>query len=196
MRWRDAGQVGIPGGYRGGYWEGAIPGTHPPGTLDWYCQGPTHARTPYYRVPRALRGPPGPSAHPGSRTRRYARLEPIKARFRYIYLKVSQYPECHQNMLMRPAIVPVPKTGRKVTTLNSEISIICSLLSQGINGPVLGLRHVLSSKRQSVTKCAHPYMRGWPVTSCRTDQYPRATTLWSRSSLILQLDLVRTSVGL
>ena len=105
----------VPGGY--------YPSTTLPGTLYWYCQGPTTAPSPHYRVPGHSRLPPGALRTPSSRTRRYALLEPIKARFRYIYLKVSQNLECHRKSFMRPAILPISKTGLEITTLNFQISV-------------------------------------------------------------------------
>ena len=63
-----------------------------------------------------------------------------------------------------------------------------SLLSQGINGPKRGLRHDLSSKRQSVTRCT-------PVRSLGDGyqlphgQYPEHATLWRTLLIDLQLDL-------
>ena len=102
---------GVPGVgvYRVGTREGYYPPSIPPWTHDWYCQGPTTASSRHYRVPRALQAAARPSAHPGSRTRRYGPLRLIRARFRVIYPKVSRNPECHRNSLMRPVMLPVSK---------------------------------------------------------------------------------------
>ena len=35
-------------------------------------------------------------------------------------LKLVYIPECHQNMSMRPVILPISKTGSEITTLNSQ----------------------------------------------------------------------------
>ena len=87
---------GIPGGVPGGCYTGyhttlPVPGiAHPP--VHWYCQGPTSGITGSWDVRRPLQGPPGPSAHPAPRAASGPASGPIRARFRYIYLKVSLEP--------------------------------------------------------------------------------------------------------
>ena len=48
-------------------------------------------------------------------------------------------------------------------TLNSQISVFRSLLSIGINGPILGSARYLWSKRQSVTGVHHPVLAAIPA---------------------------------
>ena len=70
------------------------------------------------------------------------------------YRNLVKTAECHHFSCIRPAIVPISKTGFKVSSWNSEISNIRSLLSQGINGPYLTGNEGLWSKRRSVARCA------------------------------------------
>ena len=69
-------------------------------------QRPLYVRTP------PLRGPVG-QRPPWMLLEQIPAPEPIRARFHLIFSKVSQNQECHLNILKRPVIVPVYKTGRK-----------------------------------------------------------------------------------
>ena len=118
----------VPGGYREGYTGYCtqpatlvLPGPNHwlPGPDHW-LPGPVSGTRASIRDQGQIQGP-GPDS--GSQS-----------------LKLVNKPECHRNIVMRPAILPISKRGRKVTTLNSKISIFASLLSLGINGPVLDLR--------------------------------------------------------
>ena len=110
-----------------GYWVGTgwvlyrVLPTHPvPGIArTLVLPGPNQCQLARLRVRQALQAPAGPSAHLAPHGLRYPHLGPIRARFRRIYLKVSQFLECHHKMLIRPGILPVSKTGPKTTTLNS-----------------------------------------------------------------------------
>ena len=62
--------------------------THPSG-LHWYCQGPTDASRPRFCVRQALRALSWALRTPGSSHSAGYSLGPNRARFRYIYLKVS-----------------------------------------------------------------------------------------------------------
>ena len=110
-------------GYLGGWvlGEGYYPPTLPPRPQDWYCQGPTHSPHRCLRPPGHFRVPPGPLRTPRLPALRYALPEPIRARFRVIYLKVRSNPECRRNSVMRPAILPISRTGSNVTTLNFQV---------------------------------------------------------------------------
>ena len=141
-------------------WGGVVPsrvwrrGSTHPVVGDWYCQGPTVARIPVICVHQGT-----PARCTGFRTPwllalRYRPQDQYRRDSTINILKLVNIRECHHNCSMRPAILPVSKTGLKVTTLNSQISNISSLLSQGINGPVFDLEGDLSSKRQSVVRCA------------------------------------------
>ena len=70
----------------------------------------------------------------------------------------------------------ISKRVQKVTSWISRISILLSLLSQGINRAVLTTRRGLLSKRRSVDRCAHTCSG-----SRRGRQYPRCR----RSKLLL-----------
>ena len=72
---------------------------------------------------RALQALPGPSAHPGSSRGQMALLQPKGRDFIIYILKLVKTWECHHFSSMRPGMLPVSKTGLKVMTLNSWISI-------------------------------------------------------------------------
>ena len=110
---------------RVGVREGGIPGTvrvggcgrvlyrvptqYPPGYATLVLPGPNHWLARVTVSPWALQAPREPSAHPWLPHPQIALLGPIRARFRYIYLKVSHNPECHRYFVMRPGILPVSK---------------------------------------------------------------------------------------
>ena len=96
-----------------------LPPPHP-ATAHWYCQGPTTSIAPVHASSMALQAPAGPSAHHASSRGQIALLEPIRTRFSQIYPKVSRILECHRNIVMRPGILPISKTGSNATTLNSK----------------------------------------------------------------------------
>ena len=66
---------------------------------------------------------------------------PIRRELTSFLINLVKTPECHRNMSKRPAVVPISKTAPKVSSSKTEISILASLLSQGINRVVL-TRHV------------------------------------------------------
>ena len=121
---------------RGGYREGAIPGTaarwvpggcytgypawYYPAGLHWYCQGPTKPDTAVLRPPRALQAPAEPSAHPGLLALRYALLDQYGRDSIIFILKLVINPECRLKSHMRPIILPISKTGPNVMTLNFQ----------------------------------------------------------------------------
>ena len=158
------------GGYQGGYTGWVIPGTtqlpshaarggpqkHPakrapeaPKGLEWVGCGVranpgTAAGTAPGTTLRARSGTPGPLPVPGPSE---CCLLAIWARFDLILLKVSQ------NRVVSPIFVEkachspyIPKRGQEVASWKSEISRFSSLLSQGINGPILTLGPTLLSK--------------------------------------------------
>ena len=79
---------------QGGYWEGGIPGvlpTHPPGIpLIGIARAQLMAQERPVPHAQALQGPPGPSAHLDWTSSSIPASGPNRARFSYIYLKVSQ----------------------------------------------------------------------------------------------------------
>ena len=101
---------------------------------------------------------PGTSAHPpthpcGARSVLWPSLvegwapRAVGARFDLISQKVSQNGEVSPKVSEKASRSPyIPKRVPEVTSSISQISIIRSLLSQGINGPVLGLTLTLCSK--------------------------------------------------
>ena len=135
---------GVPGGRApgwilGGCYTGYYPSTLPVHAY-WHCQGPTIANYRRFCVHPATPGPGWALRTPGLLALRYGPVQAI-GRDSIIYiLKLVNSAECHLKCSMRPGILPVSKTRPKVMTLNSQISNIASLLSQGINGPVLGSR--------------------------------------------------------
>ena len=69
---------------------------------------------------QALQALLGPSAHLGSSHSAAAALLDIGRDSAVYILKLVNNPECHLKYVMRPAILPISKTGPKVTTLNSR----------------------------------------------------------------------------
>ena len=123
--WVGAGgylEGGIPGTGRVVYREGGIPDTTHPSSrpVHWYCQGPTTSPSPRFCVHQGTpRARLALSAHPGS-SHSTCPSWPIRARFHVNILKLVIKPECHRKTVMRPAIVPISKTGSNVTTLNFQ----------------------------------------------------------------------------
>ena len=70
-----------------------------------------------------------------------------RARLRLHFLKVSQNQEVSPKSIEKACHSPrFPKTAPEVTSWISQISILASLLSQGINGSYLTIRRTLLSK--------------------------------------------------
>ena len=156
----------------GGWYTGVLPSD-----LHWYCQDPTSCLSAVLRPPQALQAPPGPSAH----LRLLALNIPSQDQYRrdsteYI-LKLVIKPECHWFSLMRPAVVPVSKTGSNVMTLNfSDFHIGQPSLARN-KWSCFNVRARFMVKTAKCHRmCTYPGSRG-SVTSCRTDQYPRATII-------------------
>ena len=95
------------------------------GPAGWYpCTAPTQARTPTH-----------------------GRANWEKARNEVNSSKVSQNAEVSPKSVHKACHSPCfSKRASKVSSWNSEIYVLPSLLSQGINGPVLGLPDTLWSK--------------------------------------------------
>ena len=142
------------GGVPGVVQQGGYTGWVLPSTSDWYCQGPTNARTRCICAHQGTPGPCRPFRTPWLPALRYVAWRPIWARFHHIYTKVSINLRVSPKFLHEACHTPYfKKEVPNVTTLNSWISDIASLLSVGMNGPVLGSRPLLLSKRQSVARC-------------------------------------------
>ena len=95
------------GGIPGGYWEG-IPGHL---AADWYCQGPTSARSRCSASARALQAPPRALRTPwllALNSPSWSQYERDSAKY---ILKLVINLECRPKTVMRPVIVPVSKTG-------------------------------------------------------------------------------------
>ena len=167
--------------------EGAIPGTHPPAPLYWYCQDPTNARIPYLPCPPGTPGPPGPSAHLGSRTRRTS-LRTNKGRDSGIYiLKLVMFPECQRFPLMRPAVVPVSKSRPKCHDLEFPGFHFGQPSLPRNKWSCFEPKAGLSSKRQSVGRMCTTVREGYGLPAAARINTP-AARIAHCSSLMLQLD--------
>ena len=146
-----AGRVGIPGGYTGWVGRGAIPGYYR-GTT----QRPRKVPYPAERAPEALAGagvggiwdrprerplttPAGPGRVLGTlpvSSSSNAASGPIRARFHVKSSKVSQNGIVSPRNVEKACHSPYFQNGLQKSPLDiSRISILASLLSQGINGP-------------------------------------------------------------
>ena len=107
--------VRVGGYYRAGTGRvvlgGCYTGYHPPRPQDWYCQGPTNARTLVSAPTMALRALSWALRTPWLPALRYTRLRPIRARFSLKYTKVSQNGKVSTKSHMRPGILPISKKG-------------------------------------------------------------------------------------
>ena len=110
---RGAVGVGVGYGYTG-WGEGTTqPGYH------GIARAQPVSQQRYLRPPQALQALPGPSAHLGLLALSMPSWSQYRRDSGVNILKLVIIPECHRYLMMRPAIVPVSKTGPKCMTLNS-----------------------------------------------------------------------------
>ena len=114
----------VPGGRYTGYRVGTGRVVYRVLTHPWCRLGPGNTNTPLVPCPRALQTPPRSPPHTRLPHPRAPGLQipasgPIRARFRHIFLKVSQNRRVSPKSMMRPGILPISKRAPETMTLNS-----------------------------------------------------------------------------
>ena len=162
--------AGYREGWYTGYWVGGLYRVLHPPTHPLVLPGPNHCSRPRYLRPP---GTPGarlaPSAHLAPRTQHSPLLANKGRDSRSNILKLVINPECHLKRLMRPAIVPISKTGSISHDLEFLRFPYCQPSLTRNKWSQLGPQGYFMVK---TAKC-RPKCTSWCSPRPRTQQYPR-----------------------